>query len=425
MIRKLFFILIASALMFSCTVISQEGNNPVALNRVHNETSVVKDSLLVKYPFINYQINQIQSFSSKKGLASFYQKLDSMERGFDININIVHIGGSHVQAGRLTSAMRNYFDNLFINSKGERGFVFPSRIIKSNGPDYTKIEFSGDWKYSKSSIGNNHGDWGIAGQYAKLLTQKARIKTWAFDNDSINYKFDFCRLYRQDVNTNYSITIPVNYDVHNISINRNYIDIKYNELYDTLDFLLSSSDEPKLKFELQGFLFKNPTKGISYHGAGVNGAGVKSYLRCKQLVNQLEDLTPNLVIIGLGLNDTYKENGAFDSNSFFQDYDKLIKIIKSKRPDVSILLMTNNDSYYKRKEVNTNSIDFNRVIEEIASKYQCSVWDLFGIMGGINSIKQWEDKGLAKPDLIHLTDKGYDLQAKLLFNALVSDYEQK
>ena len=35
------------------------------------------------------------------------------------------------------------------------------------------------------------------------------------------------------------------------------------------------------------------------------------------------------------------------------------------------------------------------------------------IMGGLNSIKLWEDAGLAKTDKIHLTTKGYKLSGDL------------
>jgi hypothetical protein len=58
----------------------------------------------------------------------------------------------------------------------------------------------------------------------------------------------------------------------------------------------------------------------------------------------------------------------------------------------------------------------------LADKHGAAVWDLFEIMGGLGSIKSWEDAGLAKSDYIHLTRQGYYLQAELLFQAFMQSY---
>jgi lysophospholipase L1-like esterase len=52
------------------------------------------------------------------------------------------------------------------------------------------------------------------------------------------------------------------------------------------------------------------------------------------------------------------------------------------------------------------------------------VWDLFEVMGGLNSIYTWDQAGLAKSDKIHLTREGYRLQANMLFHAIRNDFGQ-
>jgi hypothetical protein len=44
-------------------------------------------------------------------------------------------------------------------------------------------------------------------------------------------------------------------------------------------------------------------------------------------------------------------------------------------------------------------------------------------MGGKNSILEWQKESLARRDLIHFTKEGYELQGKLLYEALMHHYE--
>jgi hypothetical protein len=59
---------------------------------------------------------------------------------------------------------------------------------------------------------------------------------------------------------------------------------------------------------------------------------------------------------------------------------------------------------------------------DLAEETGCAVWNFYEIMGGLRSINQWYDNGLATKDKIHLTKKGYTLQGDLLYEALKYDY---
>jgi lysophospholipase L1-like esterase len=61
---------------------------------------------------------------------------------------------------------------------------------------------------------------------------------------------------------------------------------------------------------------------------------------------------------------------------------------------------------------------------ELSKEENAAVWDLFNIMGGLNSIRKWEAQTLAKPDKVHFTNEGYQLKADLLFDAIKRDFEK-
>ena len=124
--------------------------------------------------------------------------------------------------------------------------------------------------------------------------------------------------------------------------------------------------------------------------------------------------------MSIGINDAYEED--FSKESFYKNYDTLIQKIKSINPNTAILLTTNNDSYYKRKYPNKRALEVREKMFELAQNKDLALWDMFQLMGGLNSIKDWQKHKLAKKDLIHLTYDGYNLIGDLLFEAFMKSY---
>jgi len=60
----------------------------------------------------------------------------------------------------------------------------------------------------------------------------------------------------------------------------------------------------------------------------------------------------------------------------------------------------------------------------MAKKYNAGVWDMYSVMGGLNSIVLWQKNNLAQRDRIHFTREGYLLIADLFFTALAQDFEK-
>jgi lysophospholipase L1-like esterase len=72
--------------------------------------------------------------------------------------------------------------------------------------------------------------------------------------------------------------------------------------------------------------------------------------------------------------------------------------------------------------VNRNALLVREAMFRLAEKHHAAVWDFFSIMGGLDSIRAWEQSGLAKKDKVHLTVSGYLLKADLLSLAIKEDF---
>ena len=151
---------------------------------------------------------------------------------------------------------------------------------------------------------------------------------------------------------------------------------------------------------------------------------VNFYLLCENFERDLALVKPDLVIFGIGINDA--SGDSFTKQAFKNDYRALIESIRNVSPDCAILFISNNDSYKRlrrrRYAVNTNGLIVEAAFKELAREFDAGLWNQFDIMGGLRSMQQWKDHGLAQKDKVHFTNSGYRLIGDLLFNALIDTY---
>lgn len=56
---------------------------------------------------------------------------------------------------------------------------------------------------------------------------------------------------------------------------------------------------------------------------------------------------------------------------------------------------------------------------DFADNNECAYWDFYNIMGGPGIMEAWVNKSLAQKDHVHFTESGYQLEARMLFEAIV------
>jgi hypothetical protein len=89
------------------------------------------------------------------------------------------------------------------------------------------------------------------------------------------------------------------------------------------------------------------------------------------------------------------------------------------------MLTTPAEAYTRnRRGPNTQIGKVRNVIVNFAEKNGYPYWDLYNITGGKGSSLEWTKKGLLTRDKIHLTQRGYEYQGELLFEAIVKSYNQ-
>jgi|JI6StandDraft_1071083.scaffolds.fasta_scaffold09605_4 lysophospholipase L1-like esterase len=403
---KLYVILIA-AIVVSSWMISPAGG-------IRN-ANIGGGSMKEEFEFINYDRNKISIEGEQDKWDKLFAKFENLAFNGQGKISIVHIGGSHVQGGFLTDKMRENFCQLVYGASGERGFVFPYKLANSNGPKTVKCDWTGKWTGCRNSVNDHECLWGMSGISATSYDSTASISLSSFTRDSIPYSFDKVRIYNQ---RSANVQIDADTNIRIIKIiedpNAGYTEFIFTPSVTTLHFRFHRTDTEESFFTFQGAYLGDEKNGLIYNSIGVNGASTRSYLRCGLFEKQLETIKPDLAIFGIGVNDANVPEGDFNATLYEERYDSLVRQFLHVNPNACILFVTNNDTYYHKKHPNKNAILVQESMYRLAAKYNGAVYDLFEIMGGLGSIRKWQNADLAASDKIHLSKKGYELQADMM-----------
>ncbi|MDJ1468808.1 GDSL-type esterase/lipase family protein [Cytophagaceae bacterium YF14B1] len=413
MTQKIVWGLLALSLLLS----SFSGKLPVSSIQPYSSKAAKAASA---YPFIKQDKNQIITYQGES-MKYFYASLDSLSHHTKQKVNVIHIGDSHIQADFFSGHLREMLqaDTLFGN--GGRGLVFPYNAVRTNAPDNLKIAYTGIWEGCRNISRDKSCNWGLAGITATTYSPVATLTIDPTTKAVLPYSFTKVRIFFDTRDsTNFLLKI-LNQDTPlNIKLEDGYAILELPRPTTTITLGFEKSSEGQNHFTLQGIALENDQPGIQYHSAGVNGAEVTSVLRMPSLEKNMAVLKPDLVIISLGTNDAFRN---LDTKLFKRNYGELIQRIRRASPHTSILLTTPGDNLRGKKYVNPDNAKAVKIMNELAEETGVAVWDFYEVMGGLQSIKRWYVNKLAAYDKVHLTQHGYMLQAELLYDALLNDYE--
>ncbi len=372
------------------------------------------------YPFINQEKNQILAYDYYS-MRHFYASLDSLSRKQKKKVNVIHIGDSHIQADFFSGHLREMMQSDSLFGNGGRGLVFPYNAVRTNVPDNLKVTYTGAWEGCRNTARDKSCNWGLTGITATTYSPAATLTIDPTINSLLPYSFTQVKIFSdtQDL-TNFDIQVATNEEAHLTKKENGYLLFEFTHPANSLSIRFSKNNDQQTHFTLQGIILENNQQGIEYHAAGVNGAEVTSVLRMPSLEKDIAILKPDLVIISLGTNDAFQR---LDPKVFKRNYGELIQRIRRASPSTSILLTTPGDNLRGRKYPNPDNAKAITVMTDLAEETGAAIWDFYEVMGGMQSITKWHANRLATADRVHLTQHGYMLQAELLYDALMNDYD--
>ncbi|PKP49482.1 MAG: hypothetical protein CVT95_03385, partial [Bacteroidetes bacterium HGW-Bacteroidetes-12] len=116
--------------------------------------------ILPQYDIVQYDSNYVHFYNDSANFNTFYSKLDTLIAEGRGKINIMQIGGSHIQADIWSDQLRKNFQQLSPNLNGGRGFLFPYKLAKTNNPYYYDVSYTGEWNGYRNSVSKHKAIWG-------------------------------------------------------------------------------------------------------------------------------------------------------------------------------------------------------------------------------------------------------------------------
>ena len=346
---------------------------------------------------------------------TFLRKLDTLVVTGRGDVHIVHIGGSHVQGGMWTNALRKNLLTLRYGMDGGRGLVFPYAAAGTNTPVGYQSSYTGTWTSSRCL--NPETVMGLTGMTVSTADTAATVSLDLLPEE--RKLWDVRYVFRSVDVLGYGDLEPVLLAGRDTVRGRQEAERWHFEMPYFTDFLRIGFRGFPGRFTLKGVYLDHPAQGLTVSEVGVNGAATSSFLKCDDFVQDLSLLKPDLVIFSIGINDL--QGVDFDVRRFVSNYGKLVQLVRHANPHCAFLFTSCNDSW-KNGRSNPFGPRAQQAFEEIAAGCDGAFWDLFEIMGGSGSMDAWVQGGYARADHIHFTPEGYAILGNLLFNALMDSY---
>ncbi|MFT5777554.1 MAG: lysophospholipase L1-like esterase [Crocinitomicaceae bacterium] len=387
-------------------------------------------SLRSTYPFVHYEVNNYAFYSEEsKNFETLYRKLKvtiSEKKG---KLNFYHIGGSHLQADIYTHEARAYLQTKWPELTGERGWVFPFDLAKTNNPGNYEFSSPNSWRGLRS-VNHRPAKYGVDyGLLGAIITCPDSVITIAYKHDRTEVKppFNHVRIFHNIGEFPYWMhfggdELLVLKTEHNPAVG--YTDVHLSDAVDTLNIQFQRTGARAPELEIYGFILMNDAPGISYTSIGINGAGLYTYLANSRFEEQLKTYPPDFFAYSVGTNDGNTTYAKFKPEVYKRNLEKLMLMVLRANPDCALLLTVPNDSYYHRRYLNRNIARERTVIIELAEQYNMAVWDLYGLMGELGSSKTWKNNKLMRSDLIHFTHAGYHFKGDLYIDAFLKFMDQ-
>ena len=366
-------------------------------------------------------------FPGKRGgIERFAAKLQAVKESPDKSVTIWHIGGSHVQAGWFTSRVRHNFDSLGHYPCGGRGYIFPYPLAKTNFDRSYRVGYTGEWIGSMSSRPNREmpvkPDYGITGIAAYTADTTASF--------SLRMPYGISGLHILGRGSGPEVIPCVVVGADTLQCSPDPLTGGFSAMFpaETDSMVVTPRLREGQYFLITGILPEEAPGGVHYVSTGVNGARTTTWTeRCPEFRRDLSRIHPDLVILGLGINDSACPPEDFKPERFKEHYRTLLRLIREQAPECTFIFITNNDSWRwkgRRMVHNENGTAVRQAMFELAGEYDAAVWDLFSLMGGNGSAEGWRDAGLMKNDRLHFTREGYEMLGDLLYTALMRECER-
>ncbi len=355
-------------------------------------------------------------------LDSFILSLRSLENLRSGKVRVLHFGDSHIASDNESSVVRTSLQNRF--GDGGPGLGLPWKGPRLYTVNYTYGNTYG-WQRTHPAYNSPIEDTGLALSY--IEAQSPNERAWIEATGS-EFRVDYLA---QPGGGDAEFLL----DGMSLGQRRMSADSPHMQV---ARFQAPGPDAPH-RFEIRtlnsgsvrilGVSVEKSGSGVIYSALGLVGARAEYLLKCREetFTAQIAAEKPDLVILGYGTNES---SGSYlDENAYSTALSTIISRIHRAAPSALVILLTppdRGDSHPSQAQ------HIQTILQEVIVAQRAAAWnqgaillDLHTAMGGAGSAEHWAaiQPPLARPDMTHFTNEGYNLLGRYIAGGIMKLYD--
>ena len=413
--------------------VSQHVDSLLALSTVTEDPESIADTFAVRIDPANTDslkkaLSPIQfPEEGRNVLIPFFSELESLSKGEQEQVRIMHFGDSQIEQDRMTALIRYRLQSQFGGSGCGLVHAVP---LYSGHMAYTQ-EMEGDWLrytfFGKRDSSIRHRAYGVMASFSSV----PRVKDGSWP--ALHYRFntsrrtgrvDRIRVFLHAYTGDGSVALVVNDSIRDtilhLPMGFNLVEFRHNEPIINCSLSMGLPEGGRI----YGISFESQL-GLQMDNIAMRGSAglLFSKINREQQMRMMELLSPGLLILQYGGNVVPYINAPFYQKAFTRE----LKVIKDLCPGVPVIVIGPSDMSFKEKGrfVSFPGVEPVRdALKGAALDNGCAFWDLYEAMGGKNSMPSFvhSDPPLASTDYVHFTSLGVNLVAEMFHKALMMEY---
>lgn len=352
------------------------------------------------------------SIANSEHLRDIFKKISNLQKSVISQVRIVHLGDSHIQNGILAGTARNILQKRFGNAGP--GLIFPYRIAGTSGKNWVNFQTTSHWTSEKITQPQSLSQAGLCGYLLSTGSPDPEISLQTKDS------FQLMRVFlRHSAKIRINNTgQPEQHDSLFRLTNHPYMEVYQAELEKPVQNCSIQMQAAAGKLNFHGLSLEKKSPGILYHDIGINSARYDHFVNDSLFWRQIEVLGADLYIISLGTNEA--QNKALDPQKMLAILNQFTERLQKTAPRASVLIIAPALSC-KSGKPNLQILEIGNLLASFALSRNFAFFDYNRAVG---SPRFWLNRLLLSGDLVHYTEKGYQLQGLLLAQALLNEYNK-
>lgn len=365
------------------------------------------------YPWLHPELNMLQ-FYSPDALSTFYKKWKQTDKE---KLTVLHFGDSHCQHEAFPGTIRKRFHK--VHGDAGRGLMFPYSTAKS----YNSVEYisthTGTWTSERGFTMLPKLPMGVRGMTCRTELSPASM-TFDFVAD-VPAEYTRLKLFCKQSEKSFDLTVEIDGKHTPVIIDQTittpYITVDIPAIRNRkMTLHVVKNDAVESEFEFYGLSLESTKEtGVIYHNAGVGAARWNSLLYYELLWGQIPFIKPDVIVLDYGTNDYLYDDRI--RPELENEIKTVIAKMRAAAPNASIILTSSQDLFFKKRNCRSGE-PFSDMMHRIAAETKSAIFDWYWVSGGQGTMANWVNEGLAQPDYIHLSVRGYELKGNLFYDAL-------